>query len=96
MVKYWLLSGLALIFLSFVGEQKDADLSFVERIRTNARRYVGLFADAIDDLLPEPNIPLARDEDFDVFLSQRTEEVPDQIDVVDPLQKLPAEIKRYL
>lgn len=74
---------------------KDADLSFVERIRTNAKRYVGLFADAIDDLLPEPNIPLARDEDFDVFLSQRTEEVPDQMDVVDSQHKLPAEIKRY-
>lgn len=77
-------------------EQKDADLSFVERVRTNAKRYVGLFADAIDDLLPAPNVALARDEDFDVFLSQRTEEVPEQVDVVDPLHKLPAEIKRYL
>ena len=84
------------INLGDVKDSKDADLSFVERVRTNARRYVGLFADAIDDLLPEPNIPLARDEDFDVFLSQRTEEVPDQMDVVDPQQKLPAEIKRYL
>jgi DNA replication licensing factor MCM7 len=82
--------------VNFLGEQKDADFSFVERVRTNAKRYVGLFADAIDDLLPEPNIPLARDEDFDVFLSQRTEEVPDQMDVVDSQHKLPAEIKRYL
>jgi hypothetical protein len=31
-----------------------------------------------------------------VFLSQRTEEVPDQMDVVDSQHKLPAEIKRYL
>lgn len=76
--------------------QKEADLSFMERVRTNARRYVGLFADAIDDLLPEPNVPLARDDDFDVFLSQRTEEVPEQTDVVDPSHKLPPEIKRYL
>ncbi|CAK9204886.1 unnamed protein product [Sphagnum troendelagicum] len=74
---------------------KDADEAFVGRIRTNTRRYVGLFADAIDDLLPEPNIPLARDEDFDVFLSQRTEENLEQADVVDPLHKLPPEIKRF-
>ncbi len=77
-------------------EQKDADEAFVGRIRTNTRRYVGLFADAIDELLPEPNIPLARDEDFDVFLSQRTEENLEQADVVDPLHKLPPEIKRFL
>lgn len=91
----WLWSGLALILSSFWGEQKDADLGFVERVRTNAKRYVGLFADAIDELLPQPTVPVARDDDFDVFLSQRTEEVPEQVDVVDTLHKLPAEIKRY-
>lgn len=79
-----------------LGAQKEADESFLARVRTNTRRYVGLFADAIDELLPEPNVPLARDDDFDVFLSQRMEENPEQPDVIDPMHKLPAEIKRFL
>lgn len=83
------------ISIGDIQDSMDADLGFVERVRTNAKRYVGLFADAIDDLLPEPNIPLARDDDFDVFLSQRTEVAPEQMDMLDPLHKLPAEIKRY-
>jgi DNA replication licensing factor MCM7 len=95
-VDSWLLSGLALIISSLWGAQNDADLSFVERVCTNAKRYMGLFADAIDDLLPKLNVFLAQDEDFDVFLSQFIEEVLNQMDVVDSQHKLPVKIKRHL
>lgn len=67
----------------------------MEGLENNTRRYLGLFAEAIDELLPEPTVPLPRDDDFEIYLRQRTEETEDRTDNRgDPQHKLPPEIKR--
>ncbi|GFP91871.1 DNA replication licensing factor mcm7 [Phtheirospermum japonicum] len=35
---------------------KDLDEEFLRRVTENTRRYIGIFADAIDELLPEPTV----------------------------------------
>ncbi|KAL2643531.1 hypothetical protein R1flu_011118 [Riccia fluitans] len=74
---------------------KDVDISFVESVENNTRRYLGLFAEAIDELLPNPTVPLPRDDDFEIFLRQRMEETEDRTENSgDPQHRLPPEIKR--
>lgn len=46
----------------------------VHRIRNNTRRYVQLFAEVVDDLMPPPTRDISyHDEAIDVILHQRQE-----------------------
>ena len=46
----------------------------VSRIRRNARRYVSLFSDVVDELMPQPTKDISEhDEVIDVILHQRRE-----------------------
>ncbi|KAL9227631.1 hypothetical protein vseg_003299 [Gypsophila vaccaria] len=73
---------------------KDADDEFVRRVTENTKRYIGIFAEAIDELMPEPTEPFP-DDDHDILMTQRSEEGGDNADGSDPLQRMPAEIKRF-
>jgi DNA replication licensing factor MCM7 len=73
---------------------KDFDEEFLRRVTENTRRYIGIFADAIDDLLPEPTEAFT-DDDHDILMTQRSDEGPENMDGSDPHQKMPPEIKRY-
>lgn len=68
----------------------------VERVRGNARRYIGIFAEAVDDILPEPTEAMAGDDDYDILMRQRLDDTADNADNADPMQKMPPEIKRFL
>ena len=47
----------------------------VSRIRKNARRYISLFSEVIDDLMPEPTKDISEhDEVIDVILQQRRQQ----------------------
>ncbi|KAF2325086.1 hypothetical protein GH714_022686 [Hevea brasiliensis] len=73
---------------------KDLDEEFFRRVTENTRRYIGIFASAIDDVMPEPTEPFP-DDDHDILMTQRTEDATENTDGSDPQQKMPAEIKRY-
>lgn len=46
----------------------------VSRIQNNTRRYVGLFSDVVDKLMPQPTKDISdQDEVIDVILHQRRE-----------------------
>ncbi|CAM6124682.1 unnamed protein product [Calypogeia fissa] len=70
----------------------DADL--VHSVISNTKRYIGLFADAIDELLPNPTIPLPRDDEGVELLQQRTQDLHDGLENNDPHNRLPPELKR--
>ena len=70
------------------------DEEFFRRVTENTRRYVGIFADAIDELMPEPTEAFI-DDDHDILMTQRSDDGPDTMDGSDPNQKMPSEIKRY-
>ncbi|CAI5480109.1 unnamed protein product [Closterium sp. Yama58-4] len=78
---------------------------FVARIYGNARRYITLFAEAADDLMPEPSLAASgeeREEDvYDVLMRQRAEQHTENlaqgdaaVAAVDPLFQLPALLRR--
>ncbi|KAH9786752.1 DNA replication licensing factor MCM7 [Citrus sinensis] len=73
---------------------KDFDEEFFRRVTENTRRYIGIFASAIDELLPEPTEAFP-DDDHDILMTQRSEDGADNTDGADPRQKMPPEIKRY-
>ncbi|KAL6975288.1 Mcm2-7 hexameric complex component [Sarracenia purpurea var. burkii] len=73
---------------------KDLDEDFLGRITENTWRYIGIFADAIDELMPEPTEAFP-DDDQDILMTQRSEEGTENTDGSDPLQRMPPEIKRF-
>ncbi|KAK9685000.1 hypothetical protein RND81_10G248600 [Saponaria officinalis] len=73
---------------------KDADDEFVRKVTENTKRYIGIFAGAIDELMPEPTEPFP-DDDHDILMTQRSEEGADNADTSDQHQRMPAEIKRF-
>ncbi|CAA3003795.1 DNA replication licensing factor MCM7 [Olea europaea subsp. europaea] len=73
---------------------KDLDEVFLRRVTENTRRYVGIFANAIDELLPEPTEVLP-DDDHDILMTQRSEEGTENTDGSDPRQRMPPEIRRF-
>ncbi|KAI3787486.1 hypothetical protein L1987_41992 [Smallanthus sonchifolius] len=75
-------------------DYKDLDEEFVGRVTENTRRYVEIFADAIDELIPEPTEVL-QDDDHDILMTQRAEEGNENADGTDPRQRMPPEIKRF-
>ncbi|KAG8093118.1 hypothetical protein GUJ93_ZPchr0012g20290 [Zizania palustris] len=75
---------------------KDVDDEFLQRVTENTRRYIGVFADAIDELMPESTEAYAVDEDRDILMTQRVDESADGgADGTDPLQRMPPEIRRF-
>lgn len=75
-------------------QYKDKDEGFVRRVIENTRRYLGVFAEAIDELIPEPTEPFI-DDDHDILMTQRSEEGTQNADGSDPHQTMPPEIKRF-
>ncbi|KAL1198068.1 DNA replication licensing factor MCM7 [Cardamine amara subsp. amara] len=73
---------------------KDSNEEFFRRVTENTRRYVSIFSAAIDELLPEPTEAFP-DDDHDILMTQRAEDVTDNPDVSDPHQQIPSEIKRF-
>ncbi|VFQ59894.1 unnamed protein product [Cuscuta campestris] len=80
------------IELEDLASYKDLDESFFQRVRENTRRYIGVFASAIDELMPKPTEEFI-DED-DILITQRTEQGSENMDGSDARQKMPPEIKR--
>lgn len=70
------------------------DEEFLRRIAENTKRYITILASAIDELMPEPTEALP-DDDHDILMTQRSEEVTENTDGSDPKQKMPPEIKRF-
>ncbi|KAL8253914.1 hypothetical protein R6Q59_032135 [Mikania micrantha] len=73
---------------------KDFDEEFVARVTENTRRYIEIFADAIDELIPDPT-EVFQDDDHDILMTQRAEEGNENADGTDPRQRMPPEIKRF-
>ncbi|RLN01070.1 Protein PROLIFERA [Panicum miliaceum] len=75
---------------------KDVDEEFLQRVTENTRRYIGIFSEAMDELMPEPTEAYTVDEDRDILMTQRVDEGADGgADGTDPLQRMPPEIKRF-
>lgn len=77
---------------------------FVQRVKINTKRYIHLFSQAIDKLMPEPIKQLDEDDEtvMDVFLTQRQQNVTNNMQrnmesgITEPEQNydLPPELKR--
>ncbi len=50
--------------------KEDKLNDFVTQVRSNTRRYVSLFADAADDLIPERSVGTFDEDSFDVLMRQ--------------------------
>ncbi|KAM0954424.1 putative DNA helicase [Dioscorea sansibarensis] len=74
---------------------KDLDEEFFQRITENTRRYINIFAEAVDELMPEPTEVFTVDDDHDILMTQRAEERTEGTDNNDPHQGMPSEIKRF-
>ncbi|KAB2605104.1 DNA replication licensing factor MCM7-like [Pyrus ussuriensis x Pyrus communis] len=72
----------------------ELDEEFRNRVQENTRRYIGVFADGIDELMPEPTEAFT-DDDHDIPMTQRSDDGPENRDGPDPHQKIPPEIKPY-
>lgn len=77
-----------------MSQYKDLDEEFLRRVTENTRRYIGIFASAIDELLPEPTEAF-HDDDHDILMTQRAEDGTNNADGSEPQQRMPPEIKRY-
>ncbi|KAL8138958.1 hypothetical protein V2J09_004959 [Rumex salicifolius] len=73
---------------------KDSDDEFLRRVTENTKRYIGIFADAIDEILPEPTEPFPDDE-HDILMTQRSVDGTENNDGSDPRQQMPPDIKRF-
>jgi len=49
------------------------DMGFVERVRINTSRYISIFSQVIDSVMPQPTRQLGEDEQstFDIVMQQR-------------------------
>lgn len=72
--------------------QEVDDPDFVGRVKTNTRRYLGLFAEAVDVLMPDSSEVL---DAHNVYcLRHRRDAATEAIDRLDPSHKCPSEMKR--
>ncbi|PIA61117.1 hypothetical protein AQUCO_00300559v1 [Aquilegia coerulea] len=60
----------------------------------NTRRYIGIFSDAIDEIMPESTEAFP-DDDHDIYMTQRMEEDSEKPENTDRHQRMPPEIKRF-
>ena len=83
--------------------QLAAHEELANRIVGNARQYVNLFAEAADELMPEPTVPASElDEDvYDVLMRHRQEQFQENtatgdaaVSMSDPMYQLPAVLRR--
>ncbi|XP_072975944.1 DNA replication licensing factor MCM7 [Typha angustifolia] len=74
---------------------KDLDEEFLQRVTENTRRYISIFAEAVDELMPDPTEVFPVDEDRDILMTQRVDDGTEGADSSDPHQRMPAEIKRF-
>ncbi|PIA61116.1 hypothetical protein AQUCO_00300559v1 [Aquilegia coerulea] len=73
---------------------KDLDEDFLKRVMENTRRYIGIFSDAIDEIMPESTEAFP-DDDHDIYMTQRMEEDSEKPENTDRHQRMPPEIKRF-
>ncbi|MED6198117.1 Mcm2-7 hexameric complex component [Stylosanthes scabra] len=73
---------------------KDLDEEFLRRVTENTRRYIGVFSDAIDEIMPDSTEAFI-DDDHDILMTQRSDEAAEGENGSDPQQRMPPEIKRY-
>lgn len=68
-------SGIVEIELEDLKEFFDSirDAGFVERVRINTSRYIGLFSTIIDQAMPQPSVTIREEDEstFDVVMKQR-------------------------
>jgi hypothetical protein len=57
-----------------VVQYKDVDEEFSQRVTENTRRYIGIFAEVINELTPEPTEAYTVDEDRDILMMQHVDE----------------------
>ncbi|XP_020570938.1 DNA replication licensing factor MCM7 [Phalaenopsis equestris] len=74
---------------------KDLDEEFLQRVTENTRRYIGIFAEAVDELMPEPTELFSAEDDHDILMTQRAEDLTDSADQSDPFRRMPPDIKRF-
>ncbi|GLT56872.1 hypothetical protein SLA2020_298870 [Shorea laevis] len=69
--------------------------SFSGGLLKNTRRYIGIFASAVDELLPAPTEDIP--DDIPILMTQRADDRngTENADATNPLKKMPPEIKRY-
>jgi len=69
---------------------------FCEQMKSNAKRYQRLLADAIDRVMPEPTVDTHADEDVaDILLRSRLQRASTgDAEANDPLQQVPSALKR--
>ena len=73
----------------------DAALSsFTQDVQSNSRRYISLFAETADDLMPERSYGVVEEDSFDVLTRQREQANPDADDSGDAPRELPRILKR--
>ena len=73
----------------------DAALSsFTQDVQSNSRRYISLFAETADDLMPERSYGVVEEDSFDVLTRQREQANPDADDSGDVPRELPRILKR--
>lgn len=70
------------------------DQEFVENIKRNTLRYVRLFSDAVDSLLPEPNVEMKEGDISDVWNNQREQRLNSVRNSDDVSSGFPTELTR--
>ncbi|KMZ63164.1 Protein PROLIFERA [Zostera marina] len=73
----------------------NLDKEFLQRVTENTKRYVSIFGEAIDMLMPDSTEAFQVDDDHDLLMTQRADGTNDSADNSDPMQKMPREIKRF-
>ncbi|GKV06692.1 hypothetical protein SLEP1_g18550 [Rubroshorea leprosula] len=83
------------IDLEDLDNYKDKDEEFFRWITENTRRYIGIFASVVDELLPAPTEDIP--DDIPILMTQRADNGNgiENADATNPLKKMPPEIKRY-
>ncbi|XP_020686871.1 DNA replication licensing factor MCM7 [Dendrobium catenatum] len=74
---------------------KDLDEEFLQRVTENTRRYISIFSEAVDELMPEPTELFSAEDDHDILMTQRAEDMTDNADNSDPFRRMPPDIKRF-
>lgn len=78
-----------------VWQHDNLDKEFLQRVTENTKRYVSIFGEAIDMLMPDSTEAFQVDDDHDLLMTQRADGTNDSADNSDPMQKMPREIKRF-
>lgn len=73
----------------------NLDKEFLQRVTENTKRYISIFGEAIDMLMPDSTEAFQVDDDHDLLMTQRADGTNDSADNSDPMQKMPREIKRF-